>query len=295
MVAGPGDLPRGTDRRHIWTMPRRLAVLLALCLLAATPAAAQLGSIWRALTGDTAPRPDAGFASFRDEGQRIEDALDCGKITDMAPDRLSDRRRMCRLGKEKSVRVVVFEPVGYEGLTKRVRFAWTDNDDGEGRAFPFEPHADRDAAAHALRTLAAMYTPSHVEDLAGMFFGTRNGSVSEGKFTATVEHVAQSGATVRAIEFRDGNWERLSHSEEEAARPGFEACQRILGSIEAIRHLKITGNLIPERQNLNVVYFLKAERGDRFLCEIHDSGYYRVRVSRRDGDPFRPLAHGNFN
>lgn len=276
-------------------MKRSAAALLVLGLLAAPPAAAQLGDFWRALTGDGRPRPDQGFLAFREESARVEAALGCGKVVDMAPDRLSDRRRQCQLGSEHSVRVVVFEPVGYEGLTKRVRLAWTDNGEGDGRAFAHAPHADLPTAVAALAGLAALYLPGKADDLQALFLGNTPGSVTGDTFQATVEHLARSGSTVRAVDFRDGNWEKLARSEEEAARPGFEACQKILGSIEAIRHLKITGNPIPERQNLNVVYFLNAGRGDRFLCEIHDSGYYRVRVSRRDGEPFRPLAHGNLN
>ncbi|MDF1735374.1 MAG: hypothetical protein P1U37_08835 [Minwuia sp.] len=269
-----------------------LALLLALP--AATPAHAQLGSLWRAITGqDEGPKPDKGFGPFREEARRIEDALNCGRVVEQANDAFSDLRRHCILGDNRTVRVTIVEPVGHEGLTKRVRLTWTDNGTGEQRALSAPAHVDRSAAQAALSGLAALFVPEKSDHLIDLFTGGTDGAFESGPFSVSVVHQSRAGLDLRTVELRDGNYEALAESEARSARPGFDRCLFIVRNIDVLKNLEIDGEPRPQRSDLHLTYFLHAKRGDRFLCELHDSGYYRIRISQKDGEEFRTLAHGN--
>lgn len=269
-------------------------LVLLLALPVANPAQAQLGSLWRAITGqDDGPKPDKGFGPFRDEARRIEEALNCGRVVEQATDAFSDLRRHCILGDNRTVRVTIIEPVGHEGLTKRVRLTWTDNGTGDNRALNAPPHVDRSAAQAALAKLAALFVPERAEELIRLFTDGTNGDFDEGPFNVTVVHQSRTGMDLRTVELRDGNHEVLANSEAESARPGFDRCLFIVRNIDVLKNLEIDGEPRPQRSDLHLTYFLYAKRGDQFLCELHDSGYYRIRISQQDGEEFRTLAHGN--
>jgi len=270
-----------------------LSLLIGFAQLA-SPAEAQLGSLWRAITGEEeGPKPDKGFQSFREESRRIEDALACGRVVEQATDTYSDLRRHCIIGDNRTVRVTIVEPVGYEGLTKRVRLTWTDNGTGQQRALSAPPHVDRSAAVASLDLLIGLYLPSRVAEINALFTDGEDGKVTEGPFTIQVVHQARAGLDLRTVEIRDANYDRLANSETESARPGYERCLFIVSNIKVLKNLKISGEPKPQRSDLHVTYFLHAERGDKFLCELHDSGYYRVRISQGQGKEFKTLAHGN--
>lgn len=267
---------------------------LVLALSAANPAQAQLGSLWRAITGqDEGPKPDKGFGPFRDEARRLEETLNCGRVVEQATDAFSDLRRHCILGDNRTVRVTITEPVGYEGLTKRVRLTWTDNGTGENRALNAPPHVDRSAAQAALAKLAALFVPEQADKLIGLFAEGTDGTFEAGPFSVSVVHQSRAGMDLRTVELRDGNHAALANSEAESARPGFDRCLFIVRNIDVLKNLEIDGEPRPQRSDLHLTYFLYAKRGDRFLCELHDSGYYRIRISQKDGEEFRTLAHGN--
>ncbi|MDF1719752.1 MAG: hypothetical protein P1U65_03675 [Minwuia sp.] len=271
-----------------------LLALLIMTVAQVSPAQAQLGSLWRAITGEEAgPKPDKGFQAFRDEARRIEDALTCGRVVEQATDTYSDLRRHCILGDNRTVRVTIVEPVGYEGLTKRVRLTWTDNGSGQQRALSAPPHVDRSAAIAALDTVLDLYVPTRSAELNTLFTEGRDGNVTEGPFRIQVAHQARAGLDLRVVEIRDANYDALANSEVESARPGYERCLFIVSNIDVLKKLKISGEPKPQRSDLHVTYFLHAERGDKFLCELHDSGYYRVRISQAQGEEFKTLAHGN--
>lgn len=281
-------------------LPLRFVLLplmvLALAAPVASPAQAQLGSLWRAITGgdeDEKPKADKGFGPFREEARRVEEALECGRVVERATDAYSDLRRHCILGDNRTVRVTVVEPVGHEGLTKRIRLTWTDNGSGPQRALNAPPHVDRSAAQAALERLLALYVPDAAAELVRLFTEGTGGTVTSGPFSVIVQHQSRSGLDLRTVELRDGNHLALANSEAESARPGFERCLFIVRNIEVLKKLEIDGEPRPQRSDLHVTYFLHAKRGDRFLCELHDSGYYRIRISQKDGDEFRTLAHGN--
>lgn len=267
---------------------------LVLALSAAHPAQAQLGSLWRAITGqDEGPKPDKGFGPFRDESRRVEEALNCSRVVEQATDAFSDLRRHCILGDNRTVRVTITEPVGHEGLTKRVRLTWTDNGTGENRALNAPPHVDRSAAQAALARLAALFVPEEADRLIRLFTEGTDGTFDAGPFNVSVVHQSRAGMDLRTVELRDGNYAALANSEAESARPGFDRCLFIVRNIEVLKKLEIDGEPRPQRSDLHLTYFLYAKRGDRFLCELHDSGYYRIRISQKDGEEFRTLAHGN--
>lgn len=275
---------------------KRILLLTLLIVLThqVSPAEAQLSSLWRAITGEEeGPKPDKGFQSFRDEARRIEGALDCGRVVEQATDTYSDLRRHCIMGNNRTVRVTIVEPVGYEGLTKRVRLTWTDNGSGKQRALSAPPHVDRSAALASLDTVLGLYVPSRVAELNALFADGKDGSVTEGPFTIQVVHQARAGLNLRTVEIRDANYDLLANSEAESARPGYDRCLFIVSNIDVLKKLKISGEPKPQRSDLHVTYFLYAERGDKFLCELHDSGYYRVRISQGQGEEFKTLAHGN--
>ena len=267
---------------------------LVLALPAASPAQAQLGSLWRAITGqDDGPKPDKGFGPFRDEARRMEEALNCGRVVEQATDAFSDLRRHCILGDNRTVRVTIIEPVGHEGLTKRVRLTWTDNGTGDNRALNAPPHVDRSAAQAALAKLATLYVPEKADELIRLFSEGADGTIDTGLFSVSVVHQSRTGMDLRTVELRDGNHAALANSEAESARPGFDRCLFIVRNIDVLKGLEIDGEPRPQRSDLHLTYFLYAKRGDRFLCELHDSGYYRIRISQKDGEEFRTLAHGN--
>lgn len=271
-----------------------LLTLLVVLTQQVSPAEAQLSSLWRAITGqEEGPKPDKGFQSFRDEARRIEGALDCGRVVEQATDTYSDLRRHCIIGNNRTVRITIVEPVGYEGLTKRVRLTWTDNGSGKQRALSAPPHVDRSAALASLDTVMGLYVPSRVAELNALFADGKDGSVTEGTFTIQVVHQARAGLDLRTVEIRDANYDLLASSEAESARPGYDRCLFIVSNIDVLKKLKISGEPKPQRSDLHVTYFLYAERGDKFLCELHDSGYYRVRISQGEGEEFKTLAHGN--
>lgn len=270
-----------------------LSVVLSVSLPA--PASAQLGKIWESLFGsdEAAVRPDKGFQAFRDEVRRVEDGFACTGLIDRPGDEFSDRRRHCLLGEHQSARISLYEAVGFEGVTKKLKFQWLDNErpNAQGRNAP--RHADRAEARQALQKLAELYLPNHQDELMALFSKNQPGVVSEGLFVAVLAFQRRAGYMQSVVEIRDGNYEQLAGSEEHLGRPGYEKCLYILSNIPQLKGDKISGEVTPERQDLYVSYFLTSQRDENFICEIHASGYYRIRVSQKQGQPFQTLAHGN--
>lgn len=249
---------------------------------------------WQALLGEGQDlRANAGFGNFGDESDRIEDSFACVRITDKPGDEFNDRRRHCVIGEHRTARVTVYEPVGHEGLTKKVKLTWLDNlkPNAGNRAAP--RHADREEVRQAVRDLAKLYMPGHEKDLVDLFTQQKTGVVTELPFTAVIQFTDRPGFKHGVIEIRDGNHEVLAGVEERQGRPGYEKCVYILGNIPVLANHEISGEAVPERSDLYVTYFLKSNRGEQFLCEIHHSGYYRIRVSQQQGDAYQVLAHGN--
>lgn len=271
----------------------RLTLVLILCIGGAGPAAAELGWFWRAIgLDDGEPAANQGFAAFAEEFARIEERFACSRVAEGRTEKHADRRRHCILGGAGTVRITLVQPVGYGTLTKAVQLVWADANEG-GEAADHPPHADRVLALETLDVLARLYLPSKAATLQQLFEAARNGSATEGSFTAVVAHFPGVAQDQRVVEFRDGNYAVLGESETRQARAGYDTCLGILRQIDLLEGLEISGEPVPERQPLYAVYFLSAERGDKFLCELHYSGYYRIRVSPRIGEPFRTLAHGN--
>lgn len=262
------------------------------------------------MIGDSAPQPirgvwqglfreginvraNAGFAEFREESERIEDNFACVRITDKPGDEFSDRRRHCILGEHRTARVTIYEPVGFEGLTKKVKLTWLDNVQPNARGRDAPRHADREEARQAVRDMASLYMPDHENQLMQLFSQQRSGIVTELPFTAVVQFADRSGFKHAVVEIRDGNHDSLAGSEDRQGRPGYDKCLYIIGSIPPLKGHQISGEAVPERSDLFVTYFLKSNKGEQFLCEIHNSGYYRIRVSQKQGEAYQVLAHGN--
>lgn len=258
-------------------------------------APAPVSDAWRSLFSEEGPviRSNAGFDDFLTESERIQDRFDCGRFAERPGDEFSDRRRHCIIGDSGTVRVSIYEPVGHDGLTRKVKFVWLDNQRPNARGDNAPVHADREDARQAIRTLSEFYLPGHGDQLLDMFEKGGNGIVTELPFTAVVSVVDRPGFRQVSIDIQDGNYEKLAGSEERQGRPGYNKCLYILGNIPPLKGVEISGDPIPERSDLYVTYFLTSPRGEQFLCEIHNSGYYRIRVSRQIGQAFQVLAHGN--
>lgn len=271
-----------------------LAILGVVFVMIGDSAPEPVRSYWQAIfEGKPVIRSNAGFADFREESGRIEDALACVRITDKPGDEFNDHRRHCVIGEHRTVRVTTYEPVGHEGLTKKIKFVWLDNLRPNARNRNAPRHADREEAREAVRQLAKLYVPSHEDELMQLFTEQRTGIVTELPFTAVLQFSDRAGFKFGVVEIRDGNYSDLAGSEEKQGRPGFEKCLYILGNIPVLADHKISGEAVPERSDLFVTYFLNSNRGEQFLCEIHNSGYYRIRVSQEQGQAFQVLAHGN--
>lgn len=271
-----------------------LAALLLIGSAAAGPATAM--SLWERLFGsDEASKvePGNGFADFETESGRIEEAFECEGMAERGATEFDDRRRHCLIGQHRTARVTVYEAAGFEGLVKRVKFTWLDNERRNARGDDAPAHADREAARRAVRRLGEIYLPGHVDRLMELFTQARPGLVSEGDFIAILAVLPRGGFRQQVIDLRDGNFQRLSGAEAERARPGYRKCLYILQNIPPLRGQGFDGDPIPERNDLYVTYFINSERGERFLCELHNAGYYRIRVSQKQGQPFRTMAHGN--
>jgi hypothetical protein len=251
-------------------------------------------SVWQDIFGDGAGvRANAGFAEFGEEADRIEDNFACVRITDKPGDEFSDHRRHCIIGEHRTARITIYEPVGHEGLTKKVKFTWLDNVQPNARGRNAPRHADREEARQVVRKMSALYLPGHEKQLVELFTQQKSGVVTELPFTAVVEFADRSGFKHAVVEIRDGNHNQLAGSEERQGRPGYEKCLYILGNIPPLKGHSISGEPVPERSDLFVTYFLKSNKGEQFLCEIHNSGYYRIRVSQEQGTAYQVLAHGN--
>lgn len=275
-------------------LPRILLAALLLASAAAAPAAAM--SLWERLFGsDEAAKvtPGKGFAAFDAESARIEDSFYCESVVERGATEFDDRRRHCMIGEHRTARVTIYEPVGFEGLVKRVKFTWLDNERRNARGDDAPAHADREAARQAVRRLGEIYVPGHVEQLMELFTAARPGLVSEGEFIAILAVLPRGGFRQQVIDLRDANFQRLSGAEAERARPGYEKCIFILNNMPPLKGQSFEGDPIPERNDLYVTYFINSARGERFLCELHNAGYYRIRVSQQQGQPFRTMAHGN--
>lgn len=269
--------------------------VLLLCLFAAAAPQTAFAGFWDRLFGDDTPKiePGAGFRSFDDESARIEAEFDCESFVERAASEFEDRRRHCIIGEHATARVTIYEAAGFEGLTKRVKFTWLDNERPNARGDDAPVHADREAARRAVRRLGELYLPEHVDQLMERFTAARPGLVSEGEFIAVLASLPRGGFTQQVIDLRDANFDRLSGQEAAQSRPGYEKCVYILSHIDALKGLKFEGDPIPERNALYVTYFITSDRGDHFLCELHNAGYFRIRVSQKQGQPFRTMAHGN--
>lgn len=277
-------------------MFKRLAGILVVTMgvgAAAAPASAL--SIWERLFGEETPKvePGKGFAAFDDVSQRIETEFECESVVERAASEFEDRRRHCLIGEHRTARVSIFEAPGFPGLTKRVKFTWLDNERRNARGDDAPVHADREAARQAVRRLGELYMPDHVDQLMALFTEGRPGLVTEGEFIAILAVLPRGGFRQQVIDLRDANFQRLSGAEAERSEPGYRKCIYILSNIGPLKGQKFEGDPIPERNELYVTYFINSGRGDRFLCELHNSGYYRIRVSQKQGEPFRTMAHGN--
>lgn len=272
-----------------------LSVLGLAFIMLGDSAPAPVSDVWRSLFSDEGPviRANAGFGEFRAESERIQDRFDCRRFAERPGDEFNDRRRHCIIGESGTVRVSIYEPVGHEGLTKKIKFIWLDNEQPNARGDNAPEHADLEDARQAVRTLSAIYLPKHGDQLLDMFDKGGNGIVTELPFTAVVSEVQRPGFRQVSIEIQDGNHEQLAGSEERQGRPGYNKCLFILGNIPPLKGIEIGGDPVPDRSDLYVTYFLSSDRGEQFLCEIHNSGYYRIRVSRQAGQAFQVLAHGN--
>lgn len=281
-------------KRILTVMIAVVAGLGVLFAMVGDSAPDPIRSYWHALfEGKPVIRSNAGFAQFENESRRIEDSLACARITDKPGDEFNDHRRHCVIGEYRTVRVTTYEPVGHEGVTRKVKFVWLDNLRPNARNRNAPRHADREEAREAVRQLAQLYMPNHEKDLMELFLQQRAGIVTELPFTAVLQFSDRAGFKFGTIEIRDGNYQDLAVTEEKQGRPGFQKCLYILGNIPVLAGHEISGEAVPERSDLFVTYFLNSDRGEQFLCEIHNSGYYRIRVSQEQGQAFQVLAHGN--
>lgn len=265
-------------------------------LLFSVPANAQLGKLFDGLL-NTDPNKAAsgrGFESFPDEFKRITSLVKCRKTGSGRVDEYSDFRRVCFVGKHSSATITAFEPVGNEGFTKKIVLTWDENLRRNARGFNVPKNADQGAARGAVRALGVAYLPEMAKKLQNWFRNSRDGELVDGKFTAVMRHDIHPGHIRHVLVIRDENWQALQRSETRNAQPEFKKCLYIVQNMKTFRHLKVKGNPVPERDKNHVTYFLSAERGDRFLCEFYRTGYYRVQVSRRNGRPFKTIAHGKF-
>ncbi|WP_417513425.1 hypothetical protein [Minwuia sp.] len=273
-----------------------VAVVLGLAFVTLGDSAPEpIRGMWQSAfgAGGAAVRPNQGFADFRNESVRIEDGFACARFVERAGDEFSDLRRHCLIGEHRSVRVTIYEPVGYDGLTKKVKLTWLDNQRPNARGRNAPRHADREEARAAARKLAQLYLPGHEDELMALFTRQQSGVVSEGPFIAVLSFNDRGGYKQAVIEVRDGNFQALAGSEERQGRPGYQKCLYILSNIPQLDGSQIQGEPVPERNDLYVTYFLNSDKGEKFLCEIHSSGYYRIRVSQKQGQSFEVLAHGN--
>ncbi len=272
-----------------------IAIVVTLSVVGAAPASAQLGKLWDSLFGsdENAVQPDKGFHAFRTEARRIEDSFACSRLVERPGDEFSDLRRHCLIGVYGTARFSIYEPVGHEGLTKKIKFTWLDNQrpNAQGRNAP--RHADRAEVRQAVRKMAEIYLPNHQKQLMDLFTRSQDGIVTEGLFVAVLAFQKRTGYLQSVIEIRDGNYEQLAGSEDRQGRPGYDKCLYILSNIPQLADADIKGEPIPERSDLFVSYFLASKKGEKFICEIHNSGYYRIRVSQKQGEAFKVLAHGN--
>ncbi|WP_416896727.1 MAG: hypothetical protein ACMVY4_14480 [Minwuia sp.] len=271
-----------------------LAILFFAFLMLGDSGPAPVQRAWLAVFGKAPEfRPNKGFGPFREESQRIEDSFACRRFVELAGDEFSDLRRHCTIGEYETARISIYQPVDQENITRKVKFTWLDNERRNARGQAAPRHADRADARQALTRFAELYVPNHATELMQLFTEGRTGLVSEGPFIAIVTVIKRQGYVHNDIELRDGNFQALAGSEEKQARPGFDRCRYILANIPALKGVQIDGEPVPERSQLYVTYFLNSNRGEKFLCEIHSSGYYRIRVSRAQGEPFQVLAHGD--
>jgi hypothetical protein len=272
-----------------------VCITFAAALALAAPAEAQLGRVWDSLFGSETPElaPTGGFADFQTESRRVEDSFACVRFVERAGDEFSDRRRHCIIGEHRKVRVTIYEPGGHEGLTKKVKLTWIDNQRPNARNRDAPKHADRAEARASVRRLAELYLPDHLDRMMELFSASRNGVVSEGLFIAVLDFRNRSDFVEATIEVRDGNYQALARAEAERGRPGYDKCLYILDNIPPLKGQTFSGDAVPQRSDLFVSYFLRSGRGEKFICELHESGYYRIRVSQKQGEPFKTLAHGN--
>ncbi len=271
-----------------------LVLLGILFVMIGDSAPQPLRGYWQAIFGEgQSIRANAGFANFGEESNRIEDSFACVRITDKPGDEFNDHRRHCVIGEFRTARISIYEPVGHEGLTKKVKLTWLDNLRPNARNRNAPRHADREEVRQVVRDMAKLYVPKQEAELMQMFTQQKSGVVTELPFTAVVQFADRQGFKHGVVEIRDGNHAVLAGSEERQGRPGYEKCLYILGNIPVLANQTISGEAVPERSDLYVTYFLKSNRGEQFLCEIHHSGYYRIRVSQEQGDDYKVMAHGN--
>lgn len=283
-----------TVRQSLCTAPVVAGVLTGALTMAPDPASAQLGKLLDGLLqGDPGEvATGRGFDAFDDEFTRISGLVKCRKTGSGRVDEYSDFRRVCYVGKHGSARITAFEPIGNKGFTKKVVLIWDENLRRNGRGFNVPKTADQGAARGAVRALGVTYLPKEAKRLQNWFRQSRDGELTDGKFTALLRHDIHPGHIRHVLVIRDQNWQALQHSETANAQPEFKRCLYIVQNMKTFRHLKVKGNPVPERDKTHVTYFLNADRGDRFLCELYRTGYYRVQVSRKNGRPFKTIAHG---
>jgi len=287
------ETPAGTRAR----VPFAAALALAgFVMLFPLPADAQLGKLFDGLLKSDPDQAASGrgFENFQDEFKRITSLVKCRKTGSGRVDEHSDFRRVCFVGKHSSASITAFEPVGNEGFTKKVVLTWDENLRRNARGFNVPKNADQGAARGAVRALGVAYLPEQAKKLQNWFRNSRDGELVDGQFTAVMRHDIHPGHIRHVLVIRDQNWQALQRSETRNAQPEFKKCLYIVQNMKTFRHLKVKGNPVPERDKNHVTYFLSAERGDRFLCEFYRTGYYRVQVSRRNGRPFKTIAHGKF-